>query len=382
MSDIRYKSMEEVISSFVNDAIGSMNFESLDKDIRGSIKSVFDELDIKPAAEKAGQGVEALGKVVQEKARENAAARKSRKKPRFLKNAPGARSGKVLKLLGALGTAVFGVSTVLSIVSTFAFGSSSGFVAPLIFLALSIALFIHGNQTDGRARRFETYKRVIGERAFCQISELAGAIQKEKNFVVSDLEDMIKKKFFYNAHLDQMGTCLMLDEESYQQYLATQRAYEERARSSQSLRDDRDPELVKAIEEGDRYISAIRRANDLVPDVIITEKLNRLELTLRNIFNLLEKKPDQLPKLRKFMKYYMPTTLKLVQTYQELDAQTVVGENISKSKKEIEQTLDTINMAYEKLLDSFFEEEAFDVKSDISVLETMLAQEGLTGQQF
>ena len=97
---------------------------------------------------------------------------------------------------------------------------------------------------------------------------------------------------------------------------------------------------------------------------------------------MLKQKPEQLPKLRKFMQYYMPTTLKLVQAYQELDAQPAQGENIRQSKAEIEKTLDTINLAYEKLLDSFFEDAAIDIKSDITVLETMLAQEGLTKNQF
>jgi hypothetical protein len=78
----------------------------------------------------------------------------------------------------------------------------------------------------------------------------------------------------------------------------------------------------------------------------------------------------------------MPTTLKLVNVYQELDAQPVEGENIKNSKAEIAETFDTINFAYEKLLDSFFETAAMDVSSDISVLESMFAQEGLTQNPF
>ena len=76
--------------------------------------------------------------------------------------------------------------------------------------------------------------------------------------------------------------------------------------------------------------------------------------------------------------YYLPTTIKLLQAYQDLDAQPVQGENIISSKKEIEKTLDTLNMAFEKLLDDLFQETAWDVSTDISVLHTMLAQEGLT----
>ena len=82
------------------------------------------------------------------------------------------------------------------------------------------------------------------------------------------------------------------------------------------------------------------------------------------------------------MEYYLPITLKLVNAYKEFDAQPIQGENISKSKKEIEDTLDTINTAFEKLLDSLYEDEAMEVSSDISVLNTLFAQEGLTKKDF
>ena len=78
------------------------------------------------------------------------------------------------------------------------------------------------------------------------------------------------------------------------------------------------------------------------------------------------------------MQYYLPTTLKLLKAYREFDGQPVQGENIISSKKEIEKTLDTLNVAFEKLLDDLFQETAWDVSTDISVLHTMLAQEGLT----
>ena len=78
------------------------------------------------------------------------------------------------------------------------------------------------------------------------------------------------------------------------------------------------------------------------------------------------------------MGYYLPTTVKLLEAYADLDAQPVQGENIISSKREIEKTLDTLNIAFEKLLDDMFQDTAWDVSSDISVLHTMLAQEGLT----
>ena len=95
------------------------------------------------------------------------------------------------------------------------------------------------------------------------------------------------------------------------------------------------------------------------------------------IFDRVEQNPKNISDIRKLMEYYLPTTVKLLEAYAEMDAQPVGGENIQSAKKEIEDTLDTLNVAFEKLLDDMFQETAWDVSSDISVLNTMLAQEGL-----
>ncbi len=100
------------------------------------------------------------------------------------------------------------------------------------------------------------------------------------------------------------------------------------------------------------------------------------------IFERVEQNPESAGDIRRLMDYYLPTTVKLLDAYQELDAQPVQGENILSSKKEIEGTLDTLNMAFEKLLDDLFQETAWDVSSDISVLRTILAQEGLTTEDW
>ena len=88
--------------------------------------------------------------------------------------------------------------------------------------------------------------------------------------------------------------------------------------------------------------------------------------------------PDSVDDIGKLMEYYLPTTIKLLEAYEELDAQPVQGENILSSRREIEKTIDTLNTAFEKLLDDLFQDTSWDVSSDISVLEMMLAQDGLT----
>ena len=103
---------------------------------------------------------------------------------------------------------------------------------------------------------------------------------------------------------------------------------------------------------------------------------------MARIFTEAEKDQDIVDDLRKMMSYYLPTTRKLLDAYCELSEQPVQGENIETTKREIEAALDTLNDAFGRLLDSLFEEKAWDISADISVLNTMLAQEGLTKSDF
>ena len=102
----------------------------------------------------------------------------------------------------------------------------------------------------------------------------------------------------------------------------------------------------------------------------------------RRIFDYITDHPNQVGDIQRFMSYYLPTTKKLLDTYEELDKEPVQGENIVKAKKEILDTMDTINYAFENLLDSLYENTRMDISTDIAVLETMLCQEGLTGGDF
>ncbi len=190
---------------------------------------------------------------------------------------------------------------------------------------------------------------------------------------------MIDKRMFLEGHLDKNGVCFMATDDAYEQYLETERNMEERkAEEARRPKTQLSEDVQKVIEEGNRYIEEIRRSNDAIPGVEISNKMYHLENVIRRIFQRVEKHPELINDLHKFMDYYLPTTMKLLNAYEELDKQDMQGENIKTAKQEIENTLDTINVAFENLLDSFYKETAWDVSSDISVLKTMFAQEGLT----
>ena len=122
----------------------------------------------------------------------------------------------------------------------------------------------------------------------------------------------------------------------------------------------------------------LRQANDAIPDPVMTAKISRLEERSARIFALAKKDPDKKAQLQKFMDYYLPTSLKLLNTYAELDNQGVEGENISESKRRIEQTMDTLVKAFENQLDRLFASDALDVSTDIDVMQNMLRADGLT----
>ncbi|MCD8331670.1 MAG: 5-bromo-4-chloroindolyl phosphate hydrolysis family protein [Oscillospiraceae bacterium] len=92
--------------------------------------------------------------------------------------------------------------------------------------------------------------------------------------------------------------------------------------------------------------------------------------------------PEKLPQIRRFMTYYLPTTLKLLNAYDRMDDVGVAGENISSTKAKVEQMLGTIVQAFDKQLDALFGAEALDISTDIKVMEQMLAREGLGGTQM
>ena len=142
------------------------------------------------------------------------------------------------------------------------------------------------------------------------------------------------------------------------------------------------PELDKMITDGKLAIGEMRRLNESIKDATISGQIDRLEEISGKIFAQVQAEPKKLPQIRKFMSYYLPTTLKLLNSYDRMGAQGISGENIDATLDKVENMMDTIVKAFEKQLDSLFGAEAMDISTDITVLETMMAREGLTEQEM
>ena len=142
------------------------------------------------------------------------------------------------------------------------------------------------------------------------------------------------------------------------------------------------PELDKMIRDGALAVEEMKRLDENIEDEKISQAIRKLEQTSQAIFQQVREAPEKLPQIRRFMDYYLPTTLKLLNAYDRMSSVGVGGENIDSTKERVEAIMDTIVAAFDKQLDGLFGAEALDVSADITVLETMLAREGLAGDQM
>ena len=141
----------------------------------------------------------------------------------------------------------------------------------------------------------------------------------------------------------------------------------------------KDPELAALEEERKRAVSELERLNASISDPDISRRLAHIQSTTENIFTFVREHPEKKSQIRRFQDYYLPTTIKLLNAYDRMDDLGVSGENINASKERVEQMLTTVEAAYDKQLDALFQDEAMDISADATVLEQMMAQEGLTG---
>lgn len=318
--------------------------------------------------------------------REAAAVRKS--------SAPfkavGMVSGILCKVFGGIGT---GVTIILSAVFLgMGIGFGGGFWIVFGFmlwlLVNSVALLNGGIRLSRRLKRARRYVELAGRNNYINVEDIALHTGRTKKAVRKDVKKMLAKGYFPQGHLDAQESCLMLDNKIYEEYLslekqrkAQEREQTKRTKPEPAPQPETVSELDAMIASGQDCIRRLRDMNDNIAGEDISAKLFRLENLLKEIFDRLKEQPEQMPKMRKFMDYYLPTTLKLVKAYEQFDAMSIQGQDILEAKAEIEETLDTINSAFGELLNKMFRETAFDVTTDAQVLQTMLAKEGLTREK-
>ena len=231
-----------------------------------------------------------------------------------------------------------------------------------------------------------------------------------------DIRFLLDESLLPYGRLDESGTCLLLTKEAGEQYDAAMESRRERERQQEEARkaeDVRAEEEQKAKErqaseeaareayrkqwetmtgderkmyrlqkEGGSYLREIREKKQQIHTPEVSEKLERLELLLGRLFVCIKEYPENLSQADRLLDYYLPSVLKLIRVYEDMEKQPIQSVHIIKTRMEIAESLDTVNQALEAMYDDIFQDVAMDISSDIKVLETMLAKDGWGEQEM
>lgn len=381
--NVDWEDLSQSIQDAVERAVKSQDYHKLNQTIRQTVSQAVD------------RGSGAVRKVVDAASGQNARTVTGevvdkKELPVLYANTSSKQTGGILKIVfgGIVETMSLGLLTASSFLSAMPFleffAVVPGVLGGAAFLG-GLGLILSGAYNLGMVRRFKIYRKTLGDKTYCTLEKLARSVGKSVRFVRKELQKMINQGLFLEGHLDKEQTQLITSDETYRYYEQSRLQLEQRKQQAAPVKEPEPKpksQLQQVLDKGNAFIAEIRRCNDEIPGVEISEKISRMEQIVQKIFDRAQKHPEIVPDLQKLMDYYLPMTVKLLNAYADMDAQSIQGENIQNAKREIEQSLDTLNQAYEKLFDSVFMETALDVSSDISVLHTMLAQEGLTEDEL
>lgn len=243
----------------------------------------------------------------------------------------------------------------------------------LCVLAVGLGLLVDGIRRQRRAGRFRGYLAMIGEKKSVAISALASATGRPKNKVCADLEDMLDAGLFPSGYLNYGGDRFVLGGglEDQPEPQATAPAAKAQPQPSKA---DRGAENA--------ILDEIRQVNDQVANEKLSAQIDRIGVITAKILEYQKSRPEKAPQLHSFLSYYLPTTLKILRAYGQLESQQIAGENITAAMARVEGMMDKVVEGFEKQLDQLFQGDTMDITADVDVLEQMLARDGLTGEQL
>lgn len=260
------------------------------------------------------------------------------------------------------------------------YGAYSSDIVALIWGALTTGGGITAIRYALKMRREMRFKTrilsVVGKNTVMDLRDIAQATGINKKECQKQVQDCVDKGLFgWGAYLDLSSNTLFTGAATAQQRTD---AKKEKIREKQEAKAARE-EAKKANSKYQAILDQLEALDEAIPGEEMSAKIRRLAQVSQKIFELVEQNPEKLPRLRKFMDYYLPTSLKLLTSYSQLDAQGVEGDNITEAKTRIENAMDTLTTAFENQLDKLFEEDALDISSDITAMEGMLRADGLAG---
>lgn len=277
------------------------------------------------------------------------------------------KTSRILSIVGAAITAIFGISLVTMLGEVIAYGWYSYMMEELFpmcgFFAGGVAMLVAGQRMKRRSARVARYLAVMGKRGYISVEELCTVTGKSRKKIESDLNYMVEKGLLgTGAYLDSGRGIFFRSADAFADYAnATAKK-----------------ENVTPKEANEGYagaLRAIRSANDRIADPVLSEKIDHLETVAGKIFREVEEHPEKQQQAATFLNYYLPTTLKLLDSYAKFEEAGIEGENLSRAQERIEETMDALIKGFDKQLDDLYRNEAMDIDSDIRVMENMLRRD-------
>ena len=274
--------------------------------------------------------------------------------------------------LAGLSMTVEGIDSLLWSLQQYAEFSSwpiTEYIIPGIFSAIGgVGMFFTGWKKRKEAKQEKLLTTIVGPRDSVSIKELSAACGLNQTKTIQLVQSAIGHGLFGgDAYLDMLSKTLVV-----------------RGKAPAPEKEPTPEKKVtnrKKTGKEDKYqtiLRQLRQANDAIPGKEMSDKIDRMEQISARIFELAKKDPDKEAQLTRFMDYYLPTSLKLLNTYADLDKQGIRGENIDETKASIEVAMDLLVTAFENQLDKLYESDALDVSSEITALQGMLNLDGLT----
>ncbi len=262
----------------------------------------------------------------------------------------------------------------------------------LIFGLIGIVGLMGADSIKKRETRLQRIRAIIGNKKSVNLTKLATASKVDIKRIRKDVQRMIDKGEFGDAAYIDLGTNNFMRDPDAEPDSPEQFDYKtvygdlfkdgKEKKSDSANADEKDEKKEKTSDKDnfDSIISEIRRLNDEIEDAAVSDRIYKIEGHTKNIFNYVTEHPEAMPQIRTFMNYYLPTTLKLLESYSRIERMGVAGENMQKSKDNIEKTLDLLVVGFEQQIDKLFKNEFIDISSDIGVLEQMMQKDGLSGK--
>lgn len=135
-------------------------------------------------------------------------------------------------------------------------------------------------------------------------------------------------------------------------------------------------EADAVIAKGQEMLHTIRAENDAITDEVLSGQMDELERLCVQIFTTVAEKPQKAPQIRKFMNYYLPTTLKMLASYRTMNDRGVSVTDMTEARATTIRGMGMVLTACQKQLDNLYKDTMLDVSTDIDVLEQMLKRDG------